>query len=249
MAKGCTNEYSQDIVVVAPLDIGMPTDIILCDQDPYLIDASHDLALSYLWQDSSTNRTLLTENEGTFNLQITDRYCTQSIDFNLTYFDYDQIDPNFPEDTLICAQIALSIGDTLATDVETIWDDRSSTYPRLVSEEHVYTLTTSLDGCSTVTSVYIEAEDCSTRMFMPNVFSPNKDGINDSIFPLGDNFQILDFTIHDRWGNLIHDNLAPWNGTFRNEDASMGVYVYTIQLLNLRLNIEESYSGSLTLVR
>ena len=247
--EGCTNEYSKEIVVIAPIDLAVETDITLCDQDPYLIDAGHELALAHLWQDSTTNSEILTNNEGVYNLQLTDQYCTQSIDFNLTYFDYSQIEPNFPEDTLICSQIALPLGDSLSPNVSTLWDDGSATYPRLVSKEGFYILTTSLEGCSTESSVYIETEDCITQMFMPNIFSPNRDGINDEIYPLGDSFEILQFTILDRWGSLIHDEASPWDGTFRNKEASMGVYSYSLNLLNLRLNTRESYSGNFTLVR
>lgn len=247
--EGCTNEYSQDIVVKEPIEFSFETDISLCDRNPYTIDASSDLAINYLWQNGTTNSELLTETEGTFNLALSDKFCTQSIDFNLVYFDYDSIDPQFSTDTTICIQEPLLLGTALDPAVQIKWSDESISYPRLVSKSGTYTLTSSLEGCEDSYSITIQAEDCSTKVFVPSVFSPNKDGINDNIYPLGNNFEVLNFSIFDQWGTLVHNNLSPWNGIFRNEEANMGVYIYTLNLRNLRLDTIEKYSGNLTLIR
>lgn len=247
--EGCTNEYSRDIVVIAPIDLAVETDIILCDTDPYLIDASHNLALAHLWQDSTTNPTLLIDDRGIYIVAITDKYCTQTIDFNANYFDYSTIDPLLNEDSLICLQQPLTIGQELDPAVHLYWSDEHTSYPRRVSSPGVYTLTTSLGECSTESSVFIDVEDCTTRIFMPNIFSPNKDGINEQIYPFGNDFQILQFSIYDKWGMIIHDSLTPWDGTFRNKESNSGTYTYSIKLLNLRLDTVESLSGTFTLVR
>ena len=51
---------------------------------------------------------------------------------------------------------------------------------------------------------------------MPNVFSPNSDGVNDVFGPLGIDISIIKILIFDRWGNLLftgdNDN-RDWDGT------------------------------------
>jgi len=83
---------------------------------------------------------------------------------------------------------------------------------------------------------------------MPNVFTPNDDGTNDSLFPLGINFKLESFRIYNRWGALIHDNLEPWDGIYRNQKSS-GVYIYNISFLNFRSGDVETMTGSVSLQR
>jgi len=247
--EGCPNEFSQEIVVVAPIELGVETDIILCNEEPFIIDAENNLVTDYLWDNGDTVSTLLTNQEGTYRLQLTDEYCSQSIDFNISYFDFDRIDPSFLTDTVICSQKPLLLGTILEEDVKYFWSDGKQTYPKQIAESGLYTLTTSLDGCSTTSSTLIKAEDCSTKIYMPNVFSPNKDGINDSIYPLGNNLEILNFAVYDKWGNEVHQSLTPWNGSYRNKESSSGVYAYTLEVKNTRLDLIEKSSGTFMLMR
>lgn len=84
---------------------------------------------------------------------------------------------------------------------------------------------------------------------IPNVFSPNGDGVNDT-------FKITNFTgswelmIFDRWGSLIFATQqaqgASWNGVnIQGKEVDTGVYFYTLKDLNSSL----SYNGSLHLFR
>lgn len=68
--------------------------------------------------------------------------------------------------------------------------------------------------------------------YIPNVFSPNFDGINDlfQIFPRRD-LEVVDFEIHifNRWGDLIFESTdldISWNGSFLGEAMNNGVYVW-----------------------
>ena len=69
-------------------------------------------------------------------------------------------------------------------------------------------------------------------MYLPNAFSPNKDGKNDllNIIHLGV-FELDVFRIYNRWGELVYetnDLKKGWNGYFKSEPAPIGVYVYYI---------------------
>jgi gliding motility-associated-like protein len=160
-----------------------------------------------------------------------------------------RIDPKLGNDTTICIQKPLVVGMKSEQEVHLAWSDSSVELPRRISEEGLYSLVTTLGECSTSTSIFVGVEDCRTQLFMPNIFSPNKDGINDSIFPLGNSFEMLQFAIFDRWGELVHNELSPWDGMFRGKASSSGVYSYSLRVINLRLSTEESYRGSFTLAR
>jgi gliding motility-associated-like protein len=90
------------------------------------------------------------------------------------------------------------------------------------------------EGCvdDTIQVVRIDPE---YYLYVPNSFSPNGDGKNDTWKPLGTGFDI-DFyhvLVFDRWGNLVfetYDYDEYWDGTMlgTEEVAPVGVYTWKI---------------------
>lgn len=88
-------------------------------------------------------------------------------------------------------------------------------------------------GCTATDQVLITVR-VSKEIYLPNVFSPNGDGVNDELFiPQHRSLAaILRFEIYDRWGALVFhatDQIpesqgTKWNGTFRNVVMNPGVY-------------------------
>ena len=101
-----------------------------------------------------------------------------------------------------------------------------------------------------ITSEYI--------LFVPNAFSPNKDGDNDYFFPKGigiDNEE-FEINIYDRWGNLIYkytgkyDQWSGWDGRANGgkDIAQQDVYVWLIRVKDLNDEYHE-HIGHVTLLR
>ncbi len=87
-------------------------------------------------------------------------------------------------------------------------------------------------------------------IFIPNVFTPNGDGINDewNIRSNGIPYQVR---VYDRWGNLVFEgnNTRLWNGRHRNgSECPEGTYTY---ILTATLPNGSSFtrSGTVTLLR
>lgn len=70
------------------------------------------------------------------------------------------------------------------------------------------------------------------ELTLPNVFSPNNDGINDTFIPkVATGIFNLRFTIYNRWGKLLFtSNQATsfWNGTYENKNCEDGVYFFSL---------------------
>ena len=68
---------------------------------------------------------------------------------------------------------------------------------------------------------------------MPNIFTPNGDGINDYYAPNAHSLKTMDCTIYDRWGAKIIDldmNLQFWDGyTTSGMACTAGTYFYMIK--------------------
>lgn len=87
------------------------------------------------------------------------------------------------------------------------------------------------------------------EVFIPNIFSPNDDGIND-LFIISGKDNLIDQTtivIYDRWGNQLW-NGPEWNGTCNGKEVHTGTYIYQATL-KMSDGIERIFSGSVTLVR
>ena len=112
-------------------------------------------------------------------------------------------------------------------------------------------IATITDGsnCSASDSVSIE-RSCDTIPFtMPNIFTPNTDGINDNFVPiedpvtLKDYFISLDFIVYNRWGRAVYlstDVLPLWNGKNieTGRPCSAGVYFWVIEYKDIYGKIE-----------
>jgi gliding motility-associated-like protein len=103
--------------------------------------------------------------------------------------------------------------------------------------ETVYTLTvTSPAGCTAVASTLVFVVD---KMHIPNSFSPNSDGHNDTFEIYNAKDQIREVRIFNRWGELIffsphYEN--PWDGTYKNSLVPAGLYPYVIKTELQELN-------------
>lgn len=87
---------------------------------------------------------------------------------------------------------------------------------------------------------------------MPNVFTPNNDGVNDLFKPVVfKGMESGNMIILNRWGNVIYESndlSNGWDGTFQNKPVSDGVYFYKIHYKTIFENEEVKY-GSFHLFR
>ncbi len=112
-------------------------------------------------------------------------------------------------------------------------------------------ITTSSIQCQT--KEYIEPVD-----FIPNIFSPDGDGINDVVF-VQTNSKITEvtfFRIVDRWGNMVfedqlfqpNDPTHGWDGRFKEKPLNPGVFLYWIEMKTDDGNII-TRRGDLSMIR
>ena len=113
-------------------------------------------------------------------------------------------------------------------------------------------ITTTQYGCvdTTYESILINPD---FAFYIPNAFSPNNDGINDTFSPKGIFISDYAMTIFDRWGNSVFftdDMNKPWDGkaNYGDRAAQADVYVYVIKGTDTYRK-KHNYKGIVTLVR
>lgn len=95
-------------------------------------------------------------------------------------------------------------------------------------------------GCRGSDSITIHLFCDESQIFIPNSFTPNKDGENDVFYPRGTGISnIKSFRIYNRWGQLlfersnidINDEKNAWDGSFHGDGPRPDVYVYVIEAI------------------
>ena len=121
--------------------------------------------------------------------------------------------------------------------------------------------TAEIDGCS----VCLQPDNpdfnlsCTRDIYIPNVFTPNNDGINDffQIHKVPTTIaQINSYNIFNRWGELIYqaknfgfeDQSQWWNGEFRGEKMDIGIYIFYIEVAFQDGTISK-HEGSISIVK
>ncbi len=115
-------------------------------------------------------------------------------------------------------------------DPEVIKPDRDITYTVIATNEK---------GCqaSDDLKITILPED---DMYVPTVFSPNGDGVNDTwrIYSEDEEAQLISLSILDRWGSIIfncsdrllNNPVVEWDGTMKGSEMGAGVYVFVAEV-------------------
>ncbi len=113
-----------------------------------------------------------------------------------------------------------------------------------------YTLTVTLNGCSTTDSVTVFIDILCGELFIPTAFSPNNDGQNDFLYVMGDCISNLQLAIFDRWGEKVFettDQTVGWDGTFNGKKLDAGVFAYYLSATVKGQEVKKH--GNITIVK
>ena len=89
------------------------------------------------------------------------------------------------------------------------------------------------NNCKDSTSVLITVNDVEPEIEIPNVFTPNGDGVNDIFKITAINTKSFSADIFNRWGTKLYswsDITTGWNGKANGKDVTDGVYFYMIKI-------------------
>ena len=107
------------------------------------------------------------------------------------------------------------------------------------------------NGCDSVRTLNLTIKN-NCNIYIPNAFTPNKDGLNDLFKPtINMAFQKFSFTIFNRYGEKIFETYEygkGWDGTFKGKDQQSGTYVYRITFTNAS-GYESENNGTVLLIR
>ncbi len=238
-----------------------------CPKDPVSLFAQatggNGTGYSYVWSNNAGNDSIVTVNplvttnyfvtatDACGSFPVTDSVLVNVLNGPTALFSYNPDDPTslFPK---------VSFRDHSTDAISWLWNFGDGDSSVSENPDHVYPAPGIYDvtlvvmntiGCrDTLLFKIVVKEDVS--FFVPNSFSPNGDGKNDTFTPLGTNLGDYELLIYDRWGNEIFNGgpLNPWTGKENgNIAAPDGVYLYKISLKDTRFQ-QQLVIGRVTLI-
>ncbi len=123
-------------------------------------------------------------------------------------------------------------------------------YPQ---ESKTYTVKViDVDSCIAETSIFVKVLPDDKSVFVPNIFTPNKDGLNEGLYVRSMRIATMDFRIFDRWGKEVfytNDQNTPWTGKDKGgNDLPDGVYVYLLEAV-FNNGKDRVFRGNITMIR
>lgn len=245
------------------------------DEEGYLVDLGADLSLcegeevlilpalnfdpdGYLWQDGSTDPAFVSTEETEIHLTAQIGQCAFEDSVFIDRLALPRVD--LGADTLLCddQMLKLSAGVIDGLPIYT-WQDGSAASFFNVESSGPYFVEVSNECGVASDSINVFVVNCSQQnceVFVPNIFTPNEDGINDRFEIFSNcNFERFEIEIFSRWGDLVFASNQldqQWDGMLKGQRCPSSVYAYrlTYRLVDFEGKIFENVmTGDVALVR
>jgi gliding motility-associated-like protein len=225
------------VVVEAPplLDLGPDRsgcEDVSVELSPQLSGTSGPVA--YRWSTGDTSRTLRPAVPGgTYHLTIQTAACRATDSVRVSFWPRPQLQTLPTQFCLVDGPVVLQAAAS-GTDLRYRWTPGTSTDPQLeVNQGGTYQVTIQAGSSDCrVTRTFGVDPACPPALFIPDAFSPNQDGLNDTFVAAGTESLEIEYTVLNRWGEVLfrsHAAAPAWDGTYQNTPSPAGVYAYEIR--------------------
>jgi gliding motility-associated-like protein len=258
---GCTAQSNLVLVKVGEIpEVSLGEDVTICPGDEVTLTASG--ATYYVWSNGATTQSITVSPD-----EATDYLVTGTNPFcNLS--DSDTVTVNISDLPVAAAEASddPSLGNPVNfTDVSGdnsivnwFWDfgDGNSAITQnthhTYDTEGIFTVILTVEnqyGCAAYDTLEV---DINQVILIPNIITPNNDGLNDGFGIKNNGVDEYGLTIFNRWGQIVFERQAreiQWNGTTNSgTDLEAGTYFYVLVVDNGSKGTFEK-TGFITLVR
>jgi len=273
-SDGCSDPAigSIDIIIHPTFQVEYDTGDPVCFEDTTFATAFAFPGNNFTYEWNSTPPTFGPDIEShptLYALTVTDNESGCTVETPVVLPGFDPIKANFnyspnSEDCLTDIDPTIQLLDFSIGGKMGYWDfgDSTGTRPYVEGEDLFYTYSDT--GNFTIT-LFLENEgDCMSefqqdvcikaahRLYAPNAFTPNRDGVNDFFQFTGVNIKSLYFQIYDKYGTKMYEGFSMddrWDGHFKNKPMPNGTYVFNADYTVKETGEKLSKKGYITLIR
>lgn len=251
----CPKIIDTFIVTDVDLRFDLGNDTVICGTlFPFNLEAPQVPGASYLWQDGSTTPVFRVTTAGQYSVTVNKLDCTASDDIKVDVYNVFQ---DLGRDTVVCAKTPFSIqlDAQVPQGASVLWSTGATSPEIHVAAPGSYAVRVEQNICVGIDTIRIGTELCDCISFMPTVFSPNNDGLNDIFVPVfepGCEVHAYNFNVFNRWGQRVFSSIVPgrgWDGTINGAPADAGTYMFTISFEKGTQYKPYAQKGDVVLVR
>lgn len=251
-AFGCIDSIIKTITVVPIPVVTISGDTLICLGQSTVLSATG--GTGFLWNtgENTTSINVTPVQETIYTVTVQNSFgCSDSLSKTIhvagtedaVITGNDHICPN--ETTVLAASGGTSFlwSNGESTQTITISPDSSLTYSVVVVDAGL---------CYDTASFNVVVDNCDVMLNMPNIFTPNGDGINDDFIPvMMHNIASAELIIFNRWGQplvTITNLNSGWDGQYNGSNCSDGTYYWILNYTDT-YGKSNSMNGFLTLKR
>lgn len=242
-----------------------PQHPLICPGGAIRLEAARN-GLNYLWSNGSTTSDIVVSQPGTYWVAVTGDCGLYQDTVEVEAATPPWIDLGQNRDLPFGQLASLPYSTNATGPLAFNWNFSNASpdclncpHPRIIlmAPTIVNVTITDQNGCMASDDLVLGIRD-NRRIFFPNAFSPNGDGINDTFYPQAEGaFFISNFRVFDRWGGVlfektqgrVNDPASGWDGAEANgKILNQGTYLWLAEI-EFPDGAREWFAGEVVLVR
>lgn len=192
-----------------------------------------DTAQTWLWSTGSTQQAISVSSPGTYwvEYRINGRFKARD-EIVVTILGATPVDLGLPETLNMCEDESEILSADVLPEATYLWSTGDSLPTLRVSKPGSYWVTATTPCYEVTDSVRVLSVPCDQEFWIPNAFSPNQDGRNET-FRFENVPSPITLMVFDRWGQMVYfsdDYQHDWDGRdLSGTPLEAGIYTYKIQ--------------------
>ena len=229
----CSDTASAAVAVTTAPVIALGEVQMLCPGESITLDAGNAGA-GYLWSTGSTDETISVSSPGTYWVVVGSAHCLGKDSVKII------VTPSIHlPDSSLCTMSPITL-DPGSGASSYQWSNGSLSQTISVDVAGTYWVQALFGNCLSSDTAHITGEAGNGSLYIPNAFTPNDDGLNETFSAKGTGITAFSMDIFDRWGNRIFasgDINNGWDGKVEghyilkadgNKAAQEDVYVWKV---------------------
>lgn len=227
-SNGCAAHADAHAFFVPPPMVALGQDTALCAGEELILDAANP-GSSWTWNTGAQTPTLTVGTSGTWSVAVGNGHCSVTDSIHVLFNPLP--DRLAKHDFPVCLDEEPRYALIDAGNPGSSFDWSSGQHTAAIHATHYgwYSVTiTNTSGCSITDQAQV-TETCKPTLYIPNTFTPDGDGINETWGPIGNDIVEFQVDVFDRWGKVVFHGSSPeqvWDGSFHGEPVKNDMYAY-----------------------
>lgn len=244
--------YDTSVIILLAPPKKLMRDTIVCKGKTVRLDAGNP-GLRYFWNTGETSQRIVVSRSGLYTVKLMGGGCS-TIDSVVVKQLGDLSTPMASEVVYCMSDDVKLIGVKPLLGSTVSWNTGATTPTIQATKDGKYWVQTSHPICGKQTdTILVKLKACECEMMIPNSFTPNEDGKNDTFGPVCQcEYTYFNMTISDRWGNVVfigNSVTAKWDGRYKGNWCPDDIYIYRIETIEKGTEKKSVRSGRINLFR